>query len=108
MPESTTHRSGFVSIIGKPNAGKSTLLNAMVGRKLGEWLQRAGFSVEIRFLDRYEPPHPTRLRILDELPLTRAERSRLRQVETACERLGPTATAHLPFWLVLAVKPAMD
>ena len=27
-------RSGFVNIIGKPNAGKSTLLNAMVGEKL--------------------------------------------------------------------------
>ena len=27
-------KSGFVSIIGKPNAGKSTLMNAMVGRKL--------------------------------------------------------------------------
>jgi GTP-binding protein Era len=27
-------KSGFVSIIGKPNAGKSTLMNALVGRKL--------------------------------------------------------------------------
>src|SRR6201992_1021587 len=29
-----SHKAGFVSIIGKPNAGKSTLMHALVGEKM--------------------------------------------------------------------------
>ncbi len=34
MPVKNDHRAGFVTIIGKPNVGKSTLMNQLVGERL--------------------------------------------------------------------------
>lgn len=34
QPEATTTKAGFVALIGAPNAGKSTLLNSLVGSKV--------------------------------------------------------------------------
>ncbi len=35
------HKAGFISIIGKPNVGKSTLLNALMGQKLAIATEKA-------------------------------------------------------------------
>lgn len=36
-----SHKAGFVSILGKPNVGKSTLMNALVGEKLSVITKKA-------------------------------------------------------------------
>ncbi len=39
--DKTAFKAGFVSILGKPNVGKSTLMNALVGERLSIMTSKA-------------------------------------------------------------------
>ena len=48
-------RAGFAAVIGAPNAGKSTLVNRLVGAKVTITDTRSGFKASPTFPPGYEP-----------------------------------------------------
>lgn len=94
-----TTRSGYVALVGRPNAGKSTLLNALVGEKLSivtaraqtTWQRVTGIrttaSTQMVFLD---TPGLLEVRDLHQRAMLEAAHEALREADVTLLLLDPT------------------
>lgn len=104
------HRAGFVSIVGRPNAGKSTLLNALVGEKiaivtekpqttrmniqgiLNVKAQRGRPAAQIVFIDTpgvHKPDSRLNRKMMQEIHAALESRDLILLLVDAAERFGP-------------------
>lgn len=104
------HRAGFVSIVGRPNAGKSTLLNALVGEKiaivtekpqttrmniqgiLNVKVQRGRPATQIVFIDTpgvHKPDSRLNRKMMQEIHAALESRDLILLLVDATERFGP-------------------
>ena len=74
----TPHKSGYVAIVGKPNAGKSSLLNALTGYDTAIVTEIAGTTRDI-LKERIQ---------IDGMPLHIIDTAGLRKSENAVEKEG--------------------
>jgi SAM-dependent methyltransferase len=78
--------------------------HACVGRQLPGWFRVAGMTTHVMLLDHVQPAEANRFEFLRELDLLPAELDVLLRAEQAVHEQQCQVEAHLPFWLILAVK----
>lgn len=76
-----------------------------IGRKLVSWLAAPGWSAESELLPRVMAPSSDRFQLLDELPLTDDEKSKVESARRASEMCEKSMqVAHLPYYLIVATR----